>query len=135
MKLRAADTVFAKWIKKRDNYTCQRCGAVHPEGSRGLHCAHFITRRNEATRFDPDNVRSLCYGCHSYFHQHPKEHEAFMIAQLGSEFAALLERKRRVGKRNDKAIIAKYKFAAELSNQWEKPAFDDLDRILEECGI
>ncbi len=112
MKLRAADTVFAKWVKMRDKHTCQRCGAKHEVKSQGLHCAHFITRRNESTRFDPDNVRSICYGCHSYFHQHPKEHEKFMIAQLGETgFAALLERKRRIGKRNDKAIITQYKDA------------------------
>ncbi len=133
MKLRPADNVFARWIKSRDKYTCQRCGTVHPEGSRGIHCAHFITRRNESTRFDPDNARSICYGCHSFFHQHPKEHEAFMISQLGAGFEDLLARKRRVGKRNDKAIIAKYRLESNQLDSEVSPFSADDDAILKEC--
>ena len=35
-----------------------------------------------------------------------------MLTQLGSQgFAALIERKRRIGKRSDKAIITQYKDA------------------------
>jgi hypothetical protein len=110
MKLRLADTVFSRWIKKRDNYTCQRCGAKHNEKSQGLHCCHFISRRNEATRFDPFNTCAICYGCHSWFHQNPKEHELFMLGWLGKEEFDLLQiRRRKIVKKDDKAIIDKYK--------------------------
>ncbi len=110
MKLRSADTVFARWVKKRDKYTCQRCGAVHPEKSQGLHCAHYVTRRNEATRFDEANCHSLCMGCHLFFHSHPREQEEWMIEKLGAVgFIALLDRKRVVHKKDDKSVIEKYK--------------------------
>ena len=110
VKLRRADMVFSRWIKKRDLYTCQRCGNKHMIKSQGLHCCHFISRRNEATRFDPDNACSICYGCHSWFHQNPKEHENFMVNRLGVEiFNALQDRRRKVVKKNDKEIIERYK--------------------------
>jgi len=111
IKLRKADKVFSLWIKRRDGFTCQRCGAKHEEGSRGLHCAHFITRRNEATRFDPDNTDSICYGCHSFFHQHPEEHRKWKADRLGPElfFELTTIRKRTIVKKDDKAVILKYK--------------------------
>lgn len=111
IKIRRADAVFSKWIKIRDKYTCQRCGAVHAVKSRGLHCAHFITRRNEATRFDPDNACALCYGCHSHFHQHPDEHRVFMEEQLGSDIFTDLTtvRRRAIVKKDDQAVIERYK--------------------------
>jgi hypothetical protein len=110
MKLRLADTVFSKWIKKRDFYTCQRCGKVHLEKSQGLHCAHFKGRRAESTRFYPDNFQSLCYGCHSYFHQNPKEHELFVIGWLGMPlYEKLILRHRQHVKRDDKAVVSYYR--------------------------
>ncbi len=112
MKLRPADRVFSQWIKKRDNYTCQRCGKYYGTPAQGLDCAHYVSRRNEAVRFDPDNACALDFGCHSYFHQNPKEHELFMIGWLGKEAFDLLQiRRRKVVKKDDKAVILKYKEA------------------------
>jgi 5-methylcytosine-specific restriction endonuclease McrA len=120
MKLRLADTVFSKWIKKRDKYTCQRCGAVHQEKSQGLHCAHFIGRRNEATRFDPENADALDYGCHSYFHQNPDKHKEWKQKQLGDERFLILTtiRKRTIVKKDDKAVVAHYRGL--LANKLER---------------
>lgn len=112
IKIRKADTVFSRWIKKRDNYTCQRCGKEYGGyPARGLDCSHYISRRNEATRFDPDNCASICMGCHMFFHQNPDTHKLFMIDRLGPELFLELTtiRKRTIEKKNDKAVILKYK--------------------------
>lgn len=59
----------------------------------GLHCAHFMTRGNWSTRFDPDNVAALCYGCHSYLDRNPYEKQAWFEAHLGHGLAALVREK------------------------------------------
>lgn len=60
---------YAKWRKavfKRDNYTCQCCGARsragHPVISHVHHLENFA--HNEGLRFDIDNGVTLCRGCH-----------------------------------------------------------------------
>jgi late competence protein required for DNA uptake (superfamily II DNA/RNA helicase) len=67
MKRSTADILFSKYIRKRANYTCQRCGAVHEENSQGLHCAHVFTRGGYLLRHDERNALCLCYGCHQWF--------------------------------------------------------------------
>lgn len=87
-------------IRDRDFCTCQRCGAVHPSNSRGLHCAHMFGRGKYATRFDPENACALCYGCHRYLDTHPHEKREFFRKRLGDEaFEALEVRSNQRGKR------------------------------------
>lgn len=89
----AADARFSRMIRERDNFTCQRCGKQHAENSMGLHAAHMFTRRIKATRLDPDNCCSLCFGCHQHLDSHPEEKMAFFRARLGDEkFDALQAR-------------------------------------------
>lgn len=83
MKRTAADALFSRQIRERDDFTCQRCGAVYLPNSRGLHCAHMYTRRIKATRFDPDNACACCYGCHAFLDSHPYEKLMFFHARLG----------------------------------------------------
>lgn len=64
-----ADAAFADYIKRRDNYTCQKCGKVYPPKSQGLQCSHHFSRRYYNIRFDPDNAMALCYHCHVYWYQ------------------------------------------------------------------
>lgn len=110
MKLRKADSVFSKVIKKKRGYKCERCGAIHDEKSRGLHLAHFHGRRKESTRFDEENVDILCYGCHSYFHQNPDEHKAWKKLKLGKKkFDLLTIRANTPQKKDDKLVIMIYK--------------------------
>ncbi|MEA2036440.1 MAG: recombination protein NinG [Nanoarchaeota archaeon] len=80
-----ADIVFSKYIRTRDNWTCQRCGKRYPEGSQGLHCSHYHGRSKENTRFNDDNCSAICFGCHQYFTSHPLEHTEWKKIQLGEE--------------------------------------------------
>ena len=42
-------------------------------------------RGKESTRFTPENVTALCYGCHSYFTAHPAEHYVWQVERLGQD--------------------------------------------------
>lgn len=67
MKVNAADIIFSKYIRSRDNWKCQRCGRYYFPPTQGLHCAHLISRGNYAYRFNEFNAVAMCYGCHRYF--------------------------------------------------------------------
>lgn len=87
MKLDPADTTFAKAIKTRDKWICQRCGKNYSHGEkRGFHCSHYFGRQAEGTRFEPDNCIPLCYKCHNHWDTVDKEgYRIFKIDQLGQE--------------------------------------------------
>ena len=86
-----ADVRFSLQIRERDGHRCRRCHKIPAKG--GLHCAHHFTRRTGATRLDPDNALSLCYGCHQYLDSHPEEKETFWRSVIGDErFDALAAR-------------------------------------------
>ena len=86
MKIDKADSLFSKYIRTRDKWTCQRCKKQYPENSQGLHASHFYGRANENTRFDPDNVCAICFGCHQYFDEKNREdYRDFKLKQLGKK--------------------------------------------------
>jgi len=86
-----ADREFSLAIRQRDNWTCQRCETVYIEGHRGLHSAHMFSRGKRATRWDPENACSLCYGCHRFLDQHPDLKRTFFRERLGDEAFEALE--------------------------------------------
>jgi hypothetical protein len=57
-------SVFSKWIRERDNYTCFTCGK-HETG-RGMHAGHYVSRRHNSTLFDERNVNAQCAYCNLY---------------------------------------------------------------------
>lgn len=101
MKRTAADRRWSLSVRKRDNFTCQRCGKQHAENSLGLHAAHVFSRGIKRTRCDIDNGISLCYGDHRWFDSRSKEvREAFARAFMGDErYEALRERANTPAKR------------------------------------
>ena len=73
IKILAADTWFSKCVREAAEWKCERCGGQYEEGTTGLHCAHYHSRGHWGVRFEPLNVASLCYGCHSYIDRNPLE--------------------------------------------------------------
>lgn len=61
------------YVKRRDEYTCQRCGLV-VEGS-NCHASHVIpVSRSGYLQFEPLNMKVLCYHDHiNWWHKHPVE--------------------------------------------------------------
>ena len=88
IKLDPADIVFSRYIRLRDR-KCKRCGSSVRLNGKGLpvshQVSHFQGRGKENTRFDPDNVDTLCGGCHQYFTANPGEHYMWQVEQKGQE--------------------------------------------------
>lgn len=67
--VKALDRICAKIIKKRDNWTCQRCGSKC--SGQGAHWSHIYGRRNYYMRWQLINSLLLCAGCHFWWHSSP----------------------------------------------------------------
>lgn len=65
------EVAVKKYIKTRDNYTCQWCGSFL-EGS-NAHASHVIpVSAGNQFRYDPLNLKCLCYHCHlNLWHKNP----------------------------------------------------------------
>lgn len=97
IRVKKADIEWAKQVKERDHYTCQRCGAKHQ--SRGMHAAHIVSRRYKQTRHDLENGITLCFGCHMWAHQNPHEAIDFFMNHLGKDrYEQLRQKAQKVGK-------------------------------------
>lgn len=112
LKRSKADKLFSDYIRKRDSYTCQRCQKHIDPPTSYIHAAHFYGRKGKSTRFDPENVISLCGtigfpgGCHGYFQDHPGEFKEFMKKRLGEKrFNNLVIRAHTPQKIDEKLII------------------------------
>jgi hypothetical protein len=55
---------LARQIRKRDNFTCRRCGKYGPNGGGELHVHHIIPRGRGGPN-EPSNLITLCSDCHS----------------------------------------------------------------------
>ena len=88
IKIDVADKLFSKWIRLRDKQ-CVRCRSKVKFNSKGLpishECSHFKGRGREATRFEPLNCDTLCYGCHAYLTAHPDKHIEFQVERKGQD--------------------------------------------------
>lgn len=101
------DREFSRYVRTRDNFTCQRCATQYAENATGLHCSHFIGRANRATRWDLENCDALCNGCHQYFETHKAtKYREWKRAQLGDErFELLVCRSIRIKKWNADDLV------------------------------
>ncbi len=83
-----ADDVFSQFIRLRDK-KCMRCYSPVKLNAKGLpvshQASHFQGRRKEATRFDEENVDTLCGGCHMYFTANPAEHYLWQVEKKGQK--------------------------------------------------
>jgi 5-methylcytosine-specific restriction endonuclease McrA len=62
------DYQWARAVKQRDGYCCQRCGTT------GTHAHHKISRaRRPDVKYDIEAGITLCESCHRWTHANPKE--------------------------------------------------------------
>lgn len=112
-KILECDKQFSKCVREAAAWTCEKCGSEHEEGTSGLHCAHFHSRGKWGTRFDPNNVASLCYGCHSYLDRTPLEKIKWFTDHVGEGMIEILQQKandtRHGMKKMKKEISAHYR--------------------------
>jgi 5-methylcytosine-specific restriction endonuclease McrA len=66
--IKKLDTVFSQYIRLRNSKKgiakCVTCGKE--DDYKKLQAGHFISRKNYATRWDPDNVQVQCVACNVY---------------------------------------------------------------------
>ena len=88
IKRDATDKALSDCVRAANNWTCERCGKYYPEGPgrRGLHCSHYRGRSGKSTRWTPDNLDCLCYGCHMYFGGQRFEYDAWKRKKLGDHW-------------------------------------------------
>lgn len=106
IKLRLSDKLFSQYIRLRDR-KCMRCGSPVQFNDKGMpvshEASHFQGRRKEATRFDPENVDTMCAACHTYLGANPYEHVQFQVKLKGQRAVdAIILRSNGYKKRDDK---------------------------------
>lgn len=115
LKIFPSDSIWSKYIRTRDNWTCQRCDKKYAPPTSALHCSHFWSRGAWSVRFDEDNCQALCYGCHSYLGGNPQEHREFILNKLGQkEFDALQKRRNTPLKSGEKKYLLSKEFRKEV---------------------
>jgi hypothetical protein len=94
-----------------------RCGkaGTGSKGITGLQVSHYFGRGKESTRFDPENVDALCFGCHQYWGSTDREsYREFKISQLGYlSFQKLMIRANTLVKKDRKMELIKAKLLLE----------------------
>lgn len=102
MSLKELDKQFARLVKERSSWSCEKCKRPFVRGAQNLHASHFIGRRNKALRYDLDNVHAHCSVCHDEFTKNPFKHREWVYDYLGADlFYKLTQRKQDVKKTND----------------------------------
>lgn len=87
-----ADKLFSKYVRARDG-ACQVC-----RDRTNLQCAHLISRRYFAVRWDPGNAVALCAADHKRYTEDPLAWDVWCERRLGvPELMALKFRAQRGG--------------------------------------
>ena len=66
---------------ERDGYKCLRC----QDENAGFELAHLINPDNWGTRWESDNMLTLCPVCHLWTQQNPGHFRGWMVSRLGIE--------------------------------------------------
>ena len=93
LKITPEDKVFSQFIRMRamvDSGGCEYCGR-QVESYKQLQCSHFVGRRYQNTRFEPDNACGLCYTCHNLFHDFSSINQDFFTKRIGTKRMEELE--------------------------------------------
>jgi len=112
--IKKLDKLASEVVKKRDK-ACLRCFK-----ETDLQCAHIISRSHFNTRWDMDNLLTLCRGCHYTFaHKEPLEFAEFVKEKLGDKkYQHLRMRGQMVGVKPDYSAIELY-----LNQKEKEPLF------------
>lgn len=105
-KIRPADKKFSEYIRQRDGRCMYRFKCFGEEQEwKYLTNSHFIKRRAESVRFDPQNCDTACRSCHQYVEdtvEGKRRLESWKELQLGErEYKLLLLRGQMYRKKDD----------------------------------
>jgi 5-methylcytosine-specific restriction endonuclease McrA len=94
-----ADRLFSLYIRARDR-GCRMC-----TDRTNLQCAHLISRRYFAVRWEPENAVALCVGHHKQFTEDPLGWDDWCEGHLGSVGWTRLKLLARMGGMPDLAYV------------------------------
>lgn len=108
IKIFPEDRLFSIYTRTRDK-ECVRCHsrvAFNSEGRPISHQAsHYWGRRNWGVRHDPENVDTLCSGCHQIWGgDDRRQYETFKRKQLGERDYNLLEMRKNQYVKKDRKL-------------------------------
>ena len=105
IKRRQSDILYSKYLRKKRNYICEKCGRYFPEGI-GLQVSHFYTRKYESVRFDEENTDILCFTDHMFFEQNPAHYAEWKQKRMTKRaYKTLMVRAHTLKKKDDKLIV------------------------------
>ena len=109
MKNSQADVYFAKCVKARANYTCERCGIQ----SDFMDNSHNYTRKFRTIRWCGLNALCLCRRCHNWYENNKEDSRDWLRNKIGDGAFNLLIEKRnsniKIYKSEEKEIAKHYK--------------------------
>ena len=125
MSLKELDEQFARLVKERSSWSCEKCKRPFVRGAQNLHASHFIGRRNKALRYDLDNVHAHCSTCHDEFTKNPFKHKQWIYEHLGADkFYELIKRQRNIVTTNS---IYKQQTKKRIKEEMEK--LEEIDTL------
>ena len=71
---------LTKIIKKKYNYTCQRCGEI--EKDKPFHAHHIVPRKTQKLVNDENNLILLCPQCHKWVHSELNVNREYIIYNI-----------------------------------------------------
>lgn len=71
---------LTKIIKKKYNYTCQRCGEI--EKDKPFHAHHIVPRKTQKLVNDENNLILLCPQCHKWVHSELNVNSEYIIYNI-----------------------------------------------------
>lgn len=98
-------------VKKRDNFTCQKCGKK-VTGS-NCHTSHVIpVSSGNRLAFDPINMKVLCYHDHiNWWHKNPIDSVEWFKAKFPERYQYLISHKYEIVKWKETDYLAKIETA------------------------
>lgn len=111
---RFLDDLCRDVVMWRDDWKCLRCGkpAYRSETTGkliGLDWSHVYSRNNWGVRWDLDNSKALCKGCHLWWHHNPVDAVEWWKEKLGEKaYRSLILRKNTSTGKQDYIAIKLY---------------------------
>jgi len=102
------DKICSEIVRARGK--CEKCGSRN-----NLQCCHIFSRTYNNTRWDLENLLSLCAGCHFWGHKNPIGFTELVRAKLGEEkYELLKEKHNQITKYTVDDLLLKYKVLKEM---------------------
>ena len=109
IRIKPADKLFSNYIREKADWKCQKCGKLcrlNGEWIARLEASHYFSRSHGGTRYDEQNVYSLCGSCHKrmggYTPSENREYDLWVKEMLGTDYTKLKIRAKSYYKRDEK---------------------------------